>query len=60
MGGYLGVALIPFVAGGIASVASVRVVLLVEILFGCIVIYSAIRLDRWITTDGQSTPISSS
>ena len=51
MGGYLGVALIPFAAGGIASVASVRVVLLVETVFGLFVIAAAINLDRWMRTE---------
>src|SRR5829696_2381552 len=54
MGGYLGVALIPFAAGGIASIASVRVVLLVEIVFGLIVMAAALNLERWMRA--ESTP----
>jgi MFS family permease len=49
MGGYFGVALIPFAAGGIAEVASVRVVFFVEILFGLVVLAAGLLLDRWIT-----------
>jgi MFS family permease len=49
MGGYFGVALIPFAAGGIAEIASVRVVLLVEIVFGLVVVLAALGLHRWIT-----------
>ena len=46
--GYLGVALIPFAAGGVASIASVRVVLMVEVLFGCVVVLTSMRLNRWV------------
>jgi len=45
--GYLGVALIPF-AGGVASIASVRVVLMVEVLFGCVVVLTSMHLNRWV------------
>jgi MFS family permease len=55
MGGYLGVALIPFAAGGIASIASVRVVLLVEIVFGLIVIFAALNLERWMQAESKSS-----
>lgn len=53
MCGYLGVALIPFVAGGVASIASVRLVLTVEVLFGMIVILMSIRLNRWMRTEPE-------
>ena len=48
MGGYLGVALMPFIAGGVASIFSVRVVLMVEVLFGCVVVLTSMRLNRWV------------
>ena len=54
MGGYLGTALIPFAAGGIASVASVRVVLLVEVVFGLAVLVAALNLQRWMRTDATT------
>lgn len=52
MAGYLGIALIPFAAGGVASVASVRVVLLIEVVFGAVVVLTALRLNRWVKPGG--------
>lgn len=48
MGGYLAVALVPFAAGAAASIASVRVVLLIEILFGLVVIVIGLGFRRWL------------
>ncbi|MCC6790715.1 MAG: MFS transporter [Thermomicrobiales bacterium] len=51
LGGYFGVAMIPFVAGGIAEVASVRYVLLIEIVFGIVVFAAGLLLRRWVNLD---------
>lgn len=52
-GGYAGVALIPYVAGAVASVASVRAVLMVELLYGAGVVAIAMMLPRWLPGAGQ-------
>lgn len=57
MGGYFGVALIPFVAGGVAEIASVRVVLFVEIIFGIVVLLSALGLHRWVSPGAKAASI---
>jgi MFS family permease len=54
-GGYLGVTLIPYLAGGVASISSVRTVLTVEILFGVLVVLAASGLNRWIDTQRPGT-----
>jgi len=51
MGGYLGVALLPFVAGGVATIASVRVVLTVITLFGIAVVITSLSLNRMMNQD---------
>jgi fucose permease len=53
MAGYLGVAIMPFIAGGVASIASVRIVLMVEIVFGTVVVLTSIRLNQWLHTEGS-------
>ena len=51
MGGYLGVALMPFVAGGVATIASVRVVLTVITFFGIAVVITSLSLNRMMNQD---------
>lgn len=48
MAGYGGVAIMPFIAGGVAELASVRVVLIVEVLFGIVIVLTSLRLNCWV------------
>lgn len=53
IGGYIGVMAIPYGAGAVASLVSVRAVLSGEVVFGGIVVAAALMLGRWIALDRQ-------
>ena len=59
IGGYAGVAFIPFLAGLVASVLSVRVVLGIEIVFGVVVVAMALRLSHLMSGEVEAHRMSS-